>query len=274
MIDLYGVIGNPIGHTKSPTIHAAFAEATGQDLAYVAIEGPLGGFAARVDRFRRDGGRGLHVTVPFKLDALAYATEPSEAAALAGAVNAMKFEGVRVYAENFDGVGLRTDIERNLEFPLAGKRVLMLGAGGAARGALKPLLDARPEALIIANRTLDKARVLAAAFAAHGEIAAVDYSSLANLPPFDLVVNGTSASLFGQLPPLPRESFGAGCLAYELVYGKGLTPFLRLARSAGAGRLADGVGMLVEQAAEAFAWWRGVRPETTSIIGRLTVPLE
>ena len=274
MTDLYAVIGNPISHTKSPAIHAAFAEATGQDLAYVAIEGPLGGFAARVDRFRRDGGRGLNVTTPFKLDAFAYATDRSEDVALAGAVNAMKFEGARVYAENFDGVGLRTDIERNLGFRLAGRRALMLGAGGAARGALKPFLDATPERLVIANRTIDKARALAAAFARHGDVTAADYADLSALPPFDVVVNATSASMFGQLPPIPGGSFGLGCLAYDLAYGKGLTPFLRLARAAGAKRLADGVGMLVEQAAEAFAWWRGVRPETRLIIDRLTIPLE
>jgi shikimate dehydrogenase len=274
MPDLYGVIGNPIGHTKSPAIHAAFAEATAQDLVYVAIEGPLGEFAARVDQFRRDGGRGLNVTIPFKLDAFAYATNCSERATLAGAVNAMKFEGARVYAENFDGIGLRTDVERNLKCPLAGRRVLLLGAGGAVRGVLKPFLDEAPETLVIANRTPDKARALAAAFAEHGPVAAVEYADLSALPAFDIVVNATSASLFGQLPPVPSKSFGAGGLAYELAYGKGLTPFLKAGRSAGAGRLADGVGMLVEQAAEAFQWWRGVRPDTASIIERLTIPLE
>ena len=274
MTDLYAVIGSPISHTKSPAIHAAFAEAAGEDMTYVAIEAPPGGFAARVDKFRRDGGHGLNVTAPFKLDAFAYATDRSEAAALAGAVNAMKFEGERVYAENFDGVGLRADIEVNLGRPLAGRRILVLGAGVAARGAVKPLLDARPQAMIIANRTADKARALASAFVGDGAVAAMEYSSLAASAPFDLVVNATSASMFGELPPVPGPSFAAGCLAYDLVYGKGLTPFLRLARSAGAVRLADGVGMLVEQAAEAFAWWRGVRPETASLIARLTIPLE
>ena len=272
MTDLYAVIGNPIGHSKSPLIHALFAQATGQDMRYVAIEGPPGGFAARVDEFRRDGGRGLNVTVPFKLDACAYATVLSDAVRLAGAANAMKFDGGRASAENFDGLGLINDIERNLGFALAGKRILVLGAGGAARGALHPLLAKKPALVVIANRTAEKARDLAARFSAYGEAAAIDFADLARLPPFDLVVNATSASLIGEAPPIQPSSFAEGGLAYDMVYGKGLTPFLRIAQSASA-RLADGVGMLVEQAAEAFAWWRGVRPDTRPVIARLTVPL-
>lgn len=273
MADVYAVIGNPIRHTKSPLIHTLFAEAAGQDLAYVAIKGPLGGFAARVDQFRREGGRGLNVTLPFKLDAFAYATCVSERARLAGAVNAMKFAGERAEAENFDGVGLVNDIQRNLGYPLSGKRILMLGAGGAARGVIVPFLAERPAALAIANRTPEKAIALATQFSAHGEISGMGYAALAGLPPFDLVVNATSASLSGDLPPVPEASFASGCLGYELAYGKGLTPFLGVARSAGAARLADGVGMLVEQAAEAFEWWRGVRPDTAPVIDRLTIPL-
>jgi shikimate dehydrogenase len=273
LTDLYAVIGNPIGHTKSPLIHTAFAEETGEDIAYVAIEGAPGGFAERVDRFRREGGQGLNVTAPFKLDAFAYASDLSERARLAGAVNAMKFDGRRVHAENFDGLGLRNDIERNLGFPMRGRRVLLLGAGGAVRGAIDPFLAARPAELVIANRTEEKARALARQFSAAGEISAADYAELASAPPFDLVVNATSASFKGELPPVPAASFASDALAYELAYAKGLTPFLRLARSAGVARLADGVGMLVEQAAEAFAWWRGVRPTTRPVIERLTVPL-
>ena len=273
MTDLYAVIGNPIGHSKSPLIHTMFAEATGQNLAYVAIEAPLGGFAGRVDQFRRDGGRGLNVTVPFKLDASAYATDLSKRARLAGAVNAMKFEGGRVQGENFDGLGLVNDIQRNLGYKLAGKRILLLGAGGAARGAILPLLNEKPAALAVANRTPAKARAFAAEFAAFGDIAGFGYDNLAGAPPFDCVVNATSASLAGDAPPISPALFASGALAYEMVYGKGLTPFLRIARSAGAARLADGVGMLVEQAAEAFAWWRGARPETAPVIERLTVPL-
>jgi shikimate dehydrogenase len=273
MTDRYAVIGNPISHTKSPLIHQMFAEATAQDLAYGAIEGPVGEFAGRVDQFRREGGRGLNVTAPFKLDAFAYATDLSLGARLAGAVNAMKFDGGRAEAENFDGVGLTNDIKRNLGYRLAGKRILLLGAGGATRGAILPFLAEGPSALVIANRTPDKARALAAQVSAYGTILGLGYDDLAGLAPFDLVINATSASFAGELPPVPQESFSAGCLGYELAYGKGLTPFLRVAQSAGAGRIADGVGMLVEQAAEAFQWWRGIRPDTAPVIERLTIPL-
>ncbi len=272
MSDAYAVIGNPIGHTKSPLIHGLFAEVTQQDLVYTAIEGRIGQFAADVDAFRTAGGRGMNVTAPFKLDAFAYATERSPRAQMAGAVNALKFDGARVIAENFDGVGLTRDVTHNLDCPLNGKRVLLLGAGGAARGALLPFLEQLPATLVIANRTLDKARALAEEAATHGPVSACGYADLEGQR-FDIVFNATSASLRGELPPVPASVFAPGALAYELAYGKGLTPFLRLARQAGVDRLADGVGMLVEQAAEAFAWWRGVRPETRPVIERLTVPL-
>jgi shikimate dehydrogenase len=270
MTDRYAVIGNPIGHSKSPLIHMSFAQTTRQDLSYVAIEGPVGGFAVRVDQFRREGGRGLNVTLPFKLDAFAYATDCSERAKLAGAVNAMKFEGDRVFAENFDGLGLVNDIQRNLGFALKGKRVLLLGASGAARGALAPLIEAGVAEIVVSNRTPEKAKALALAF---GGVRAAALADLDSLGAFDLVINATSASLKGETPPVPASNFARDGLAYEMVYGKGLTPFLSLAKAAGVGRIADGAGMLVEQAAEAFAWWRGVRPDTAPVIARLTVPL-
>ena len=272
MTDLYAVVGNPIVHSKSPFIHGSFAKATGQDLAYTAIEAPVGGFAATADAFRRAGGRGLNITAPFKLDAFAYATERSERAELAGAANALKFEGDRVLAENFDGVGLVRDVVHNLRQPIRGKRVLLLGAGGAVRGALLPILAEQPAELVIANRTVAKAHELAVA-AGSGKVRGCGYQALERDAPFDLVFNATSASLRGELPPVPAGVFGAGAGAYELAYGKGLTPFLRLARSAGVAHVADGVGMLAEQAAEAFAWWRGVRPDTAEVISALTVPL-
>lgn len=272
MTDRYAVIGNPIGHSKSPLIHGLFAQAAGQDIEYTAIEGPLDGFAAAVRAFRDGGGRGLNVTAPFKLQAFELATDRLERAQLAGATNALKFDGERILADNFDGLGLVGDIQRNLGVALAGKRVLLLGAGGAARGALLPFLAQRPAQLVLANRTVDKAAALAAQFEARGPVLGCGYDELAG-ECFDLVVNATSASLKGELPPVPAGVFGRDALAYELVYGKGLTPFLRLARNAGAAHLADGVGMLVEQAAEAFAWWRGVRPPTAEVIARLTVPL-
>jgi shikimate dehydrogenase len=273
MTDRYAVIGNPISHSKSPWIHARFAASAGQDMSYDAIEAPLGGFAGRVDAFRREGGRGLNVTVPFKLDAFAYATDPSPAARLAGAVNALKFEGERVYAENFDGVGLIRDIERNLGYALNGKRALVLGAGGAARGALPPLLAAGVRALVVANRTRARAEALAGEFAALGELSAAGYEDLAGFGAFDVVINATSAALSGAAPAVSPASFAPGSLAYEMVYGKGLTPFLTRAKAAGAARVADGAGMLVEQAAEAFAWWRGVRPETAAVVAELSLPL-
>ncbi|HET9976242.1 MAG TPA: shikimate dehydrogenase, partial [Burkholderiaceae bacterium] len=178
-----------------------------------------------------------------------------------------------IEAENFDGVGLANDIERNLGLTLQGKRVLMLGAGGAVRGALAPFLARGAAEVVIANRTVATAQALARQFASHGKVSPCAYADLAHERGFDLVLNGTSASLTAELPPVPAGAFADAALAYELAYGKGLTPFLRLARNAGVPRLADGVGMLVEQAAEAFLWWRGVRPDTRPVIDQLTVPL-
>jgi shikimate dehydrogenase len=272
MTDRYAVIGNPIAQSKSPLIHSTFAALTRQDLEYTRIEGEIGGFAKAVDAFRAAGGRGMNITAPFKLDAFAYATEHSERAQLAGAVNALKFDGQRVIAENFDGIGLLRDLTHNLSSPLKGKRVLLLGAGGATRGALLPFLEQQPAQLVIVNRSVAKAQELADKFQNAGSISACGYGDLGILQ-FDVVLNATSASLHAQLPPLPASVFAPGALAYELAYGKGLTPFLQLARSAGVQRLADGVGMLAEQAAEAFEWWRGVRPDTKDVIAKLTVPL-
>jgi shikimate dehydrogenase len=270
-MDRYAVVGNPIAQSKSPLIHSAFAEATSQWLSYERIESPLGQFAATVDAFRRAGGSGINVTAPFKLDAFAYATERSERAEQAGAVNAMKFDGERIIAENFDGIGLVRDLVVNLNCPLRGKRVLILGAGGATRGALAPMMAQRPATIVVANRTLQTARDVVAPYASTSVVAcALDELGVEQ---FDVVLNATSASLTTQLPAVSERVFAANAFAYELAYGKGLTPFLQLAQRAGVTRLADGVGMLAEQAAEAFLWWRGVRPDTAAVIERLTVPL-
>jgi shikimate dehydrogenase len=277
MTDQYAVIGNPIGHTKSPLIHGLFAQETQQDMSYTAIEGPIepqDAFARTVHAFVAAGGKGMNVTAPFKLKAFAVADERSERAALAGAANALSFKDGRIVAENFDGVGLVRDIEVNLNLPMAGKRVLVLGAGGAVRGALLPFIAARPAELVIANRDIAKVKALAAQVAAGSPLLACGYSELEATGRFDLVVNATSASLTGELPPVTPSVFSPTGVAYELAYGKRLTPFLRLARDAGVASVADGVGMLVEQAAEAFAWWRGVRPETRAVIERLTVSLD
>ena len=272
MTDRYAVIGNPIAHSKSPLIHGLFAQATGQDISYTAIEGPLDGFADAVRAFVAAGGRGMNVTLPFKLQAFDIATDPMESARLAGAVNALKFEGERIYAQNFDGLGLVNDIQRNLGVSLAGKRVLICGAGGATRGAILPIAQQGPALLAVTNRSADKAHELKTDFAAHATLQTGGYADLAG-ETFDVVLNATSTGLSQAELPLPAGVFAPGALAYELVYGKGLTPFLKQARAAGVTQLVDGVGMLVEQAAEAFEWWRGVRPDTKPVIERLTVPL-
>jgi shikimate dehydrogenase len=272
MIDRYAVIGHPISHSKSPLIHSLFAQATGQQLEYTALESPVDGFGDSVRAFRAAGGRGANVTLPFKLQAFELATDPSQGARLAGAVNALKFEGDRILAENFDGVGLVNDILRNQGVSLAGKRVLLCGAGGATRGAILPLAGQKPALMAVANRTAAKAHALKADFAAHVDLQTGGYEDLAGQR-FDLVLNATSTGLSQERLPLPPGLFAPGALAYEMVYGKGLTPFLTQARAAGVSHLADGVGMLIEQAAEAFLWWRGVRPDTRPVIDRLTVPL-
>ncbi|HKQ23470.1 MAG TPA: shikimate dehydrogenase [Burkholderiales bacterium] len=270
MTDRYAVIGNPIAHSKSPQIHAAFARQTGQDIEYTRLLAPPDGFHRTVEGFRAAGSKGANVTVPFKLEAFDLADEVSQRAQTAQAVNFLSFEGGRIRADNTDGAGLTRDITGNLGFNMAGRRVLLMGAGGAARGTLQPLLAQHPAILTIANRTVEKARQLAEAFrdqasAVSSVLSGLRYDDLAGHH-FDLVINATSSSLHDELPPLPAGMFAEGSLAYEMMYGKGLTPFLAFARSQGAMRLADGLGMLVEQAAESFFLWRGVRPETRAVI--------
>lgn len=269
MTDRYAVIGNPIGHSKSPLIHAEFARQTGQDMAYAAILSPLDGFAETVQTFRAAGGKGLNITVPFKQDAWKLATRLTDRAQLAEAVNTLKFEADgAILGDNTDGAGLTRDIGDNHGISFAGKRVLLMGAGGAARGVLLPLLLQKPAHLVIANRTPEKAVELSNHFASYGQVEGGDYAGLAGQQ-FDIVINATSASLSDQLLPLPANVFAAGALAYDMMYGKGLTPFLQFARDNGAAILADGLGMLVEQAAESFLLWRGIRPQTQPVIARL-----
>jgi shikimate dehydrogenase len=270
--DFYAVVGNPIAQSKSPIIYAAFAKALGHAIVYDRIEAPLGAFATTVDEIRKRGGRGINVTAPFKVDAFAYATHASEAATTAGAANALKFDDENVYAENFDGIGLLRDIEVNLGVSLTAKRILLLGAGGATRGALTPLLRAMPRSLVIANRDVAKAKTLVMEVAANTVARAVGYDAL-DAESFDVVLNATSSSLSQSLPPISAALFSHCELAYDLTYGKGLTPFLKLASQNANTQIADGVGMLVEQAAQAFAWWRGARPETQRVIEALRVPL-
>ncbi len=273
MTDRYAVIGHPIAHSKSPAIHAAFAAQTAQDLSYEALLAPLDGFAAAVAQFRAQGGRGMNITVPFKEEAWQLADRLTERARLAGAVNTFVFGG-DVQGDNTDGAGLVRDLEV-LGAPLAGARVLLLGAGGAARGVILPLIDAGVARLFIANRTADKARALQAHFAGHdarGVLAAGGWQEAADAP-YDVVINATSASLSDEAPPLPPGLYAPDSLAYDMVYGRGLTAYLKQARDQGAARLADGLGMLVEQAAEAFALWRGVRPDTAAVRATLRAAL-
>ncbi len=264
MTDRYAVFGHPIAHSKSPQIHAAFARQTGQDLAYEAILAPLDGFAASVTAFVAAGGRGANVTVPFKAEAYALATHLAPRAARAGAVNTLSFDGKDILGDNTDGAGLVADLTRNLHCALADKRILLLGAGGAARGVIEPLLHQHPAALVIANRTVTRAQELADLFGEGVTACGFDAADT----PFDVVINATAASLAGELPPVSPAVFAADTLAYDMMYG-GDTPFLRFARTHGASTTSDGVGMLVEQAAEAFLVWRGVRPETAALIAAL-----
>lgn len=266
MTDKYAVIGHPISHSKSPLIHKMFAEQTAQDISYEAIEAPLDGFATTILRLRDEGYRGCNITVPFKHEAYKLATEHTGRARAAHAVNTFLFQDGIILGDNTDGIGLVTDIEQNLGCKILFKRVLLMGAGGAAHGVIWHLFNAGA-AIVISNRTMDKAEQLAAEFEGYGTVFAKSYEALAGQQ-FDIVINATSSGLTDSLPPLPDGLFKPGALAYDMMYGKH-TPFLRFAEEQGASQLADGLGMLVEQAAVAFQKWRGVRPDTAPVIARL-----
>ena len=272
MTDKYAVIGHPIAHSKSPLIHGRFAAQTGQDMSYVALLAPLDGFVATVREFVAAGGCGMNVTVPFKEEAFRLATCLSPRARAAGAVNTLSFAGAEIFGDNTDGAGIVRDITVNLGRSIAGQRVLLLGAGGAARGTILPLLEEHPARLVIANRTAEKARALADELAAllksPAELQACGLAELAGQA-FDIVINATSAGLSDSALAIPDSLFAPGCLAYDMVYGRE-TPFMAQARHAATGvRVADGLGMLVEQAAEAFQLWRGVRPDTAPLLAEL-----
>ncbi len=263
-LDRYAVIGNPIAHSKSPHIHAMFAEQTGQAMRYERILAPLDGFRDAVLDFRDDGGHGLNVTVPFKLEACVLADRLSDRARRAGAVNTLIFRpDGSIEGDNTDGAGLVRDL-LGAGIGLGNRRILLLGAGGAVRGVLAPLLAEKPAALVIANRTADKAIALAHDFADLGPVEGCGFDDLPGQR-FDLVINGTSASLTGELPPLPDDLLTAGGDAYDMAYGSEPTPFQRWAQAHGARHALDGLGMLVEQAAESFWLWRGVRPDTAPV---------
>ena len=301
MTDKYAVIGNPISHSKSPQIHKMFAEQTGQDISYEAILAPLDGFAATVERLRREGYKGCNVTVPFKREAFNIATELSERAREAQAVNTLKFDGDTIFGDNTDGIGLIRDITQNLKYNFPGKRVLLMGAGGAADAVAASLSYQPIDKLNIDNRTLEKAqRIENRTKEIPGRLAKFITSSSSVLSPvpihlsknpklkyehftpeaktsinhtgsletYDLLINATSTGLTNEMPPLAAGVFAPGALAYDMMYGRE-TPFMKFARANGAAIVADGLGMLVEQAAESFFIWRGVRPETAPVIAAL-----
>lgn len=272
MTDHYAVIGHPIAHSKSPIIHAAFARQTRQDLEYGRLLGALDDFAGDVRRFLAEGGRGLNVTVPFKEQAWALADERSARAELAGAVNTLiRLADGRLRGDNTDGVGLVRDLSDNHGFDFKGTRVLMLGAGGAARGVLQPLLETGLARLVIANRTASKALELARLGASLGPVEGCGFDGLAG-ERFDLIINATSAGLADAVPAIPDDCLAPGGWTYDMLYGDRPTPFCRWGAEHGAARVLDGLGMLVEQAAESFRLWRGVRPDTAPVIESLRQP--
>jgi shikimate dehydrogenase len=272
--DRYAVMGNPVAHSLSPAIHGEFARRHRQRMVYEAIQVDPGGFAQAVGNFQAAGGRGLNITLPFKQQAHALVDERSARATRAGAVNTVAFGPGGSFGDNTDGAGLLRDLTANLGIAIRSRRVLLLGAGGAARGVLGPLLDQGPAELVIANRTADRADELRGLFApaAATRLTSCGFDGLGGRA-FDLLINATSASLNDQSLPLPASVLAPGCCCYDMVYGAGPTAFVRWAGRHGA-RAADGLGMLVEQAAESFALWRGLRPETVPVIAWLRGRLE
>lgn len=265
-IERYAVFGNPISHSKSPAIHKLFAEQTGQNIGYDAQLVALDNFDNAVRSFCSNGGKGLNITVPFKQAAWDLCTRRSPRAERAGAVNTMVLHDPdNYYGDNTDGIGLARDLVQNHGIRMAGKKILVLGAGGAVRGVLEPLLGNKPGLLTIANRTVDKALQLAEMFSTDGNITGCGFSDLKHHS-FDLVINATSASLQGEMPDLPDGIISADSFCYDMMYASEATVFMQWAQQRGCNNIADGLGMLVEQAAESFSIWRGVEPQTAPVI--------
>jgi shikimate dehydrogenase len=265
--DRYALVGHPVEHSRSPLIHTVFARQTAQRLTYELIDAEPAEFETAVRGFGAAGGKGLNVTVPYKEAAFALCRQNSEAATAAGAVNTISIVDGNLSGHNTDGIGLIRDVTVNLRQTLAGARIVVLGAGGAARGIIGPLLNEKPAELTIANRTKERADEVVARFAGT-MLVARGFAELADERPFDVLINATSAGLKGEAPPFPASLVGPHSFCYDLVYGSGDTPFVAWAKSHGAARAAQGWGMLVEQAAESFAIWRGIRPDTKPLLKR------
>lgn len=270
-VDRYGVMGYPVSHSRSPVIHRLFALQTRQNLQYELLAVEPGNLETAIRRFGESGGKGLNITVPHKGSAVAIADQLSERATNAGAVNTLAFQDGEIFGDNTDGIGLMRDLTRNLGLNLRDANILILGAGGATRGILGPLLAAQPAGITIANRTLSKARDLADWFESSGNVTACRFREVPKWPGYSLVINATSAGLKGEMPPYPATAIGPDTFCYDLSYGLTRTPFSRWAQAQGAKRSLMGWGMLVEQAAESFHLWRGIRPDTSLVLKQITI---
>ncbi len=270
-VDRYGVMGYPVSHSRSPVIHRLFALQTGQDMQYELLQVSPEKLDTAVRQFQRTGGKGLNITVPHKAEMARLVDQMSERARTAGAVNTVAFRGGEMYGDNTDGIGLLRDLEVNLGVDLEGSRILILGAGGATRGILGPLLEMQPASLCIANRTLGKAQDLATHFGTLGPVSACRFNAVPVSEPYDLIINATSAGLHGDTPPYPKAAISDNTFCYDLSYGLNATPFSTWARDHGATKSVMGWGMLVEQAAESFHIWRDVRPDTAPVLKQMHI---
>ena len=271
VIDRYAVMGYPVSHSRSPVIHRLFAVQTGQNLHYELLEVAPDKLQSAVRQFGETGGKGLNVTVPHKSAVTRFVDDMSERASTAGAINTLVFKDEEIFGDNTDGVGLLRDLESNLELDLEGANILILGAGGSTRGILTPLLEAKPASIVIANRTVDKAMALADKFSSQGPVTASSFKNLRTPPDFDLVINATSAGVKGEMPPFPEQAIGGNTVCYDLSYSMRTTPFADWAKKQGAAKSVMGWGMLIEQAAESFFIWRGVRPDTAQVLKQIAV---
>ena len=269
--DRYGVMGYPVSHSRSPVIHKLFALQTGENIQYELLQVVPEKLEAAVRQFQRTGGKGLNITVPHKQDVVRLCDQLSEPARTAGAVNTLSFRGGEIHGDNTDGIGLLRDLTLNQAFSIEGSNILVLGAGGATRGIVGPLLEMQPASLHIANRTIDKAKALAEHFGRSGPVSACHFNAVPVTERFDLIINATSAGVTGEAPPYPSAAVSRETLCYDLSYGLSPTPFSVWAREQGASKSVMGWGMLVEQAAESFFIWRGVRPETAPVLKQMKI---